>query len=109
MEDIRGHGANLRTIIRAERSNPIVIELFNMLDRELPRLSGKSNLAEAIRYTQSRRAALERFLADGRIEINSTSSNAQSARRPLPARVLFWPAPMVVAEPGDDCYAADHG
>lgn len=70
-EDIRGHDAELRASIRAERSSPIVVELFSMLDRELPRLSGKSKLAEAIRYTLSRRAALERFLADGRIEIDS--------------------------------------
>lgn len=70
-EDIRGHHAKLRASVRAERSRPIVTELFNMLDRELPRLSGKSKLAEAIRYTLSRRVALERFLVDGRIEIDS--------------------------------------
>ena len=70
-EDIRGHGAKLRASTRTERSRPIVTDLFAMLDRELPRLSGKSKLAEIIRYVLSRRAALERFLADGRIEIDS--------------------------------------
>jgi transposase len=35
-----------------------VAELFAMLEKELPRISGKSNLAEAIRYTLSRRTAL---------------------------------------------------
>ncbi|MHA6732472.1 IS66 family transposase, partial [Devosia sp. A369] len=70
-EDIRGHDAELRASIRAERSHPIVAELFVMLEKELPRISGKSKLAEAIRYTLSRRATLERFLADGRIEIDS--------------------------------------
>lgn len=48
-----------------------MVELLAMLDRELPRLSGKSNLAEAICYTPSRRAAVERFLTDGRIKIDS--------------------------------------
>jgi transposase len=48
-----------------------VAELFARLDRELPRISGKSKLAEAIRYATGRRAALERFLANGRIEIDS--------------------------------------
>src|SRR3954470_3225149 len=38
---------------------------------ELPRISGKSKLAEAIRYATSRRKALECFLVDGRIEIDS--------------------------------------
>jgi transposase len=70
-DDIRGHSAELRASIRAERSRPIVTELFAMLDPELPRLSGKVKLAEIIRYVLSRRAALERFLTDGRIEIDS--------------------------------------
>lgn len=39
----------------------------------MPKLSGKSKLAEAIRYAISRRGALERFLADGRIEIDSNT------------------------------------
>jgi transposase len=43
------------------------------VEKELPRLSGKSKLAEAIRYATSRRSALERFLSDGRIEIDSNT------------------------------------
>jgi hypothetical protein len=39
----------------------------------LPKLSNKSKLAEAIRYAISRRGALERFLAEGRIEIDSNT------------------------------------
>jgi transposase len=38
---------------------------------ELPRISGKAKLAEAIRYATSRREILGRFLLDGRIEIDS--------------------------------------
>jgi transposase len=37
----------------------------------LPRISGKSKLAEALRYAISRREVFERFLTDGRIEIDS--------------------------------------
>lgn len=70
-DDIRGHDAGLRAAIRQERSAPLVASLFAMLERELPRLSGKTKLAEAIRYTLSRRAAFQRFLTDGRIEIDS--------------------------------------
>jgi Transposase IS66 family len=40
-------------------------------EKELPRLPGKSKLAEAIRHATSRRVALERFLSDGRFEIDS--------------------------------------
>jgi transposase len=45
--------------------------LFDLWEKELPRLSGKSKLAEAIRHATSRRVALERFLSDGRFEIDS--------------------------------------
>jgi transposase len=99
-EDIRGHGAELRASIRAERSRPIVAELFTMLDRELPRLSGKSQLAEIIRYTLSRRTSFERFLADGRVKSTPTSSSAPSVRRPSPARMRSSLAPMAVVGPG---------
>ena len=38
---------------------------------QLPRISGRSKLAETISYATSRRAVLERFPSDGRIEIDS--------------------------------------
>jgi transposase len=44
---------------------------FEPWERELPRISGKSKLAEAIRYARSHRAALLLFLDDGRVEIDS--------------------------------------
>jgi transposase len=56
---------------RQEKSAAIVARLFELWETELPRLSGKSKLAEAIRYAISRRTALERFLSDGRVEIDS--------------------------------------
>ena len=70
-EDIRGKDPATRVKARQERSAVIVARLFDLWETELPRLSGKSKLAEAIRYAISRRAALERFLSDGRVEIDS--------------------------------------
>jgi transposase len=69
--EIRGHDPDHRRRVRQKHSSVIVRELFASRDRELPRLSGKSRLAEAIRYALGRRVALKRFLADGRIEIGS--------------------------------------
>lgn len=69
--EIRGLDPAARANIRQEKSTAIVAGLFELWGKELPRLSGKSKLAEAIRYAISRRAALERFLTDGRIEIDS--------------------------------------
>jgi transposase len=70
-EDIRGKDPATRVKARQEKSAAIVARLFELWETELPRLSGKSKLAEAIRYAISRRAALERFLSDGRVEIDS--------------------------------------
>ena len=69
--EIRGLDPDTRVKARLERSAAIVATLFDLWEKELPRLSGKSKLAEAIRYALSRRTALERFLTDGRIEIDS--------------------------------------
>ncbi len=49
-------------------------------------------LAEALRYAISRRAIFERFLTDGRIELDSTSSSEQSGPRPLRERTHSLPA-----------------
>jgi transposase len=70
-DEVRGQSAEHRSAVRRQRSRAIVESLFTLWESELPRLSGKSRLAEAIRYALSRRPALERFLDDGRIEIDS--------------------------------------
>src|SRR5499427_331385 len=70
-EEIRGCDAAVRLTARRDRSAAIVDDLFKLWETELPRISGKSKLAEAIRYATSRREILGRFLLDGRIEIDS--------------------------------------
>ena len=47
--------------------------LFKFWEGELLRLSRKSKLAEAIRYALTRRASLERYLSDGRSELDSNT------------------------------------
>jgi transposase len=64
--DIRGLAPAARMDARQQRSAAIVAELFNLWEMELPRILGKSKLAEAIRYATSRRKVLECFLTDGR-------------------------------------------
>ena len=66
-DEIRGQDPDRRRMAREKHSSAIVNDLFAAWERELPRLSGKSKLAEAIWYAISRPAALQRFLADGRI------------------------------------------
>jgi transposase len=70
-DEVRGQDADSRAAKRQETSSAIVASLFKLWERELGKVSGKSRTAEAIRYALTRREALERFLTDGRIEIDS--------------------------------------
>jgi hypothetical protein len=58
---------------RRRVSAPIILELQTRWESELPRISGKSKLAEAIRYGLTRKAEFGRFLEDGRIDIDNNS------------------------------------
>ncbi|WP_407193085.1 IS66 family transposase [Bradyrhizobium sp. STM 3566] len=68
---VRGQRPDARVAARQQASAAIVADLFDFWQRTLRRISGKSKLAEAIRYAVSRRAIFERFLTDGRIELDS--------------------------------------
>ncbi|UVK48054.1 IS66 family transposase (plasmid) [Mesorhizobium sp. AR07] len=70
-DEVRGKDAGSRAALRQEKSVAIVASLFDLWEAELGKVSGKSKTAEAIRYALTRREALERFLMDGRIEIDS--------------------------------------
>jgi transposase len=64
--DIRGRSPEARLEARRGRSVPLLADLAALMDRTLARISGKSSLAQAIRYARSRWEALSRFAADGR-------------------------------------------
>jgi hypothetical protein len=56
---------------------PLVGALFDWAGKIVTKLSAKSDLAEAFRYTIKRREALTRFLTDARLEIdNNIAENA---------------------------------
>jgi len=62
--DVRGQSPAHR--LAARRSKPIVDAMRLWFEAQLPLLSGRSTLAEAIRYALSRWEGLMRFLYDGR-------------------------------------------
>ena len=62
-------------------ARPVIDELAAFLDDSLREISGKSELAGAIRYARSRWVALTRYLDDGRLEISNNA--AERAIRPL--------------------------
>ena len=70
-ETARGQSPDARVAARQATSAAVVTELFALWQKTLPRISGKSKLAEAIRYATSRRSIFERFLTDGRIELDN--------------------------------------
>lgn len=98
--DIRGQHPETRVKARQEKSAAIVATLFDLWDKELPRLSGKSKLAEAIRYATSRRAALERFLSDGRIEIDSNTIERAIRPQTITRKMRSLRVAMAAAGPG---------
>jgi hypothetical protein len=69
--EIRGHAAEHRRAVRQERSRPVVEALHAWLQEQLPRLSGSSPLAAAMRYALRHWSGLILFLDDGRIELDT--------------------------------------
>ncbi|MDA9503728.1 hypothetical protein XI09_02515 [Bradyrhizobium sp. CCBAU 11386] len=62
--------ASRRTRLLQQSSAALVADLFDFLQQTLRRISGNPKLAEPIRYGVSRVAIFERFLTDGRIELD---------------------------------------
>ena len=70
---IRGQSADGRRTVRQQRSKPLVLELRTWFEQQLARVSGKSLIAEAIRYALNHWDGLTRFLDDGRIELDTNA------------------------------------
>ena len=76
---VSGRAPDRRRAARAEHAAPLLDELKTFLDTSLTKISGKSELAKAIRYALSRWKALARYLSDGRLEM--TNNAAERAMR----------------------------
>ena len=70
---IRYRSADERHRVRQHSSRPITEAFRTWLDQQLDRVSGKSKLADAIRYVLVRWQSLTRFLDDGRIELDTNT------------------------------------
>jgi transposase len=79
--DVRGQSPAHRLAARRNRSKPVVEAMRTWFEAQLPLLSGRSTLAEAIRYALSRWEGLTRFLHDGRIELDTNP--VERAIRPV--------------------------
>jgi len=85
---IRGSTAAARLAVRAEQSAPLFADLRGWMEQTLHRVSGKSDLAGAIRYALSRWDALTLVLRDGRVCLDNNA--AERAMRPIPLGRKNW-------------------
>ena len=79
--DVRGQSPEVRKATRAQTSRPVIQALQPWLEDRLRAVAGRSPMAEAIRYALSRWDGLTRFLADGRLELDTNP--VERAMRPI--------------------------
>lgn len=86
--DIRGKSPDERLKARVEHAVPKLDALKTRFEVTLYKISGKSSLAQALRYALSRWPSLTRYTTDGRLEISNNA--AERAIRPLAVGRKNW-------------------
>ena len=79
--EIRGQPAEERRRVRQQRSRPLIEAMQAWLEETLGRISGRSPLAQAIRYALNHWSGLILFLDDGRLELDTNT--VERAMRPV--------------------------
>jgi transposase len=79
--DIRGKSANERQIARQAESKPLITELRVWFEAQRAKLPARGPTAEAIRYALNHWDGLQRFLDDGRLELDTNT--VERAMRPV--------------------------
>ena len=77
----RGQPPDERVRLRQARAKPIVDDLESWLQAQLPKISGKSELAKAIRYALARMRKLRPYLEHGCLEADN--NGAERALKPV--------------------------
>jgi hypothetical protein len=85
---IAGKSPDRRQTVRQSLAKERLDKLAGWLDQQLKLLSGKSELAGAIRYARSRWDALMAYVDDGRLEISNNA--AENAIRPVTLGRKNW-------------------
>jgi hypothetical protein len=85
---IAGKPPGMRKAVRTANAKPKLDALAAWFDARLKLISGKSDLAKAIRYARSRWDALTCYCADGRLELSNNA--AENAIRPVALGRKNW-------------------
>ena len=85
---IRGQPPDVRLGVRQAQSAPLFAGLKDWMDQTLARISGKTDLAAAIRYALTRWNALTLVLRDGRACLDNNA--AERAMRPMTLGRKNW-------------------
>jgi transposase len=78
---IRGRTADERRAVRQDLSRPVIEAMHTWLKATAERVSGRSALAQAIRYALNHWDGLNLFLDDGRLELDTNT--VERAMRPV--------------------------
>jgi transposase len=79
--DIRGTPAEQRRSVRQQRSRALLEAIRSWLTEQLARISGRSTLAQAMRYALNHWNGLILYLDDGRLEMDTNT--VERAMRPV--------------------------
>jgi transposase len=87
-KEIRGMAPEYRAAVRQARAKPIFDQLEEWLHAQLPRLSGKSPLAQAIRYALGRMPKARPYLSNGHLDLDNNA--AERAVKPVAIGRKNW-------------------
>jgi hypothetical protein len=73
-KEARGQSPETRAMLRQEQAKPLLDDLEVWLGAQLPKISGKSELAKAIRYALTRIKKLRPYLDHGILELDNNSA-----------------------------------
>ena len=87
-KEARGRPPDERLAFRQSKAKPIFDELEDWLHAQLPRISGKSPMAQAIRYALGRLPKARPYLDNGALELDNNS--AERAMKPVAIGRKNW-------------------
>ena len=87
-KEVRGQTPEARAALRQASAKPIFDDLEEWLQAQLPKITGKSPLAKAIRYALNRMPKTRPYLDNGFLELNN--STAERAMKPVAIGRKNW-------------------